>query len=365
MATGNKLTPSADTYIGIEFSRGIAALMVLTAHYSIFISRDKSLLNFLSTGVDLFFVISGFVFARLILGDKNIKVRSFFIKRLFRIYPLYFIAVFVYYYFSVPSENGLLYLVKHLLFLHTTSSKAEAFFLNPPFWSLPVEMEYYMFIPLLAYLCRFNRILPVLFIFSFMLRLVLIIKTGPVGESNIYSVLARHLTGILPEFLIGIFLYQYAVLNKKNKSIKVLYISAIAGIVIIGSLAYFSVVYGAGRISGLFNMLCALGYALLLAPIVMVNQDRFTGKIKSTFVFVGSISYGVYLFHNAVPKALSSVGIEISGYLAFGLCALLTVGVSVVLNRYVEEPLRLYGRRLARRYENSSLGAVVISEARS
>lgn len=54
----------------IELFRGIAAFMVLTSHYAYFFTSELSFLNFLQTGVDLFFIISGFVFAPLILSGN-------------------------------------------------------------------------------------------------------------------------------------------------------------------------------------------------------------------------------------------------------------------------------------------------------
>ena len=81
----------------IELYRGIAALMVMLCHYrSIVFGDERNLLSFLWTGVDLFFVISGFVFAPHITNAK-IKLNSFFIRRFFRIYPLYFLSLWIYF----------------------------------------------------------------------------------------------------------------------------------------------------------------------------------------------------------------------------------------------------------------------------
>ncbi|MEX2365217.1 MAG: hypothetical protein WD601_01335, partial [Pseudohongiellaceae bacterium] len=65
--------------------------MVLVTHYARFITSAGSGLDFLWTGVDLFFVISGFVFAPMVFGEK-VAIGPYLVRRFFRIYPLYFVA---------------------------------------------------------------------------------------------------------------------------------------------------------------------------------------------------------------------------------------------------------------------------------
>src|SRR5690554_6518793 len=79
----------------IELLRGVAAMMVDYAHYHAMAGIDASLSVFTFTGVDLFFVISGFVFAPYFFG-KSLEAKPFFIRRFFRIYPLYVVGVAVY-----------------------------------------------------------------------------------------------------------------------------------------------------------------------------------------------------------------------------------------------------------------------------
>ena len=82
--------------MGIELSRGLAALMVMLTHYAAFIPGAPAGMGFLWSGVDLFFVISGFVFAPMILPMEaesttaNLKLHnnsstlSYFIRRILR-----------------------------------------------------------------------------------------------------------------------------------------------------------------------------------------------------------------------------------------------------------------------------------------
>ncbi|MFT3750077.1 MAG: acyltransferase [Agriterribacter sp.] len=92
--------------------RAIAAFMVIFAHFfssSIFqdypiISKIAGLGN---SGVSLFFVLSGFVITRILLASINSKTyfKSFYIRRVLRIFPLYYFALLCYYYFPYLALN--------------------------------------------------------------------------------------------------------------------------------------------------------------------------------------------------------------------------------------------------------------------
>lgn len=102
-------------YIGLELFRGTAAIMVMVCHYAFMLTEGITLLTFMWTGVDLFFVISGFVFARFILS-KNIEFAPFIIRRFFRIYPLYIASLILYFLITADHQNKIEYFVNHMFF---------------------------------------------------------------------------------------------------------------------------------------------------------------------------------------------------------------------------------------------------------
>lgn len=90
-----------DKIFSIQILRGIAALFVVCFHFryavnDIYAQKDigNRLFEFGSFGVDLFFIISGFIMA--MSARKNENLSEFFIKRFFRIYPLYFAVLTLY-----------------------------------------------------------------------------------------------------------------------------------------------------------------------------------------------------------------------------------------------------------------------------
>lgn len=349
------------TYIGIEFARGIAAFMVLTCHYAYLITEERTVLNFLWTGVDLFFVISGFVFAKLIFSSQ-VNVIAFFIKRFFRIYPLYFVSLIIYFLLSGNNPAKVNYFIHHIFFLHTTNSKEEAFFFNPAFWSLPVEIEFYLFIPILIFfLKKCKKLLFNLLIFSILLKLFLHSNSAH-PAINTYDILDVHLIGLLPEFLIGIYLYQFVISSKsysKSTLMKLNLISACLGIVLISILAMYFVRNGDNGlranilIGGWYNFACAFGYAFILFPLASIDQGKLSKTFHDIFIFIGSVSYPVYLLHNAAPRLFQAIGVDMSGIGLFIACTTLTIIVSIFLHNYIEEPFRIYGRNLSNRWKAS------------
>jgi exopolysaccharide production protein ExoZ len=348
-------------YIGIEFSRGIAAFMVLASHYNYMLFNERTFLNFLWTGVDLFFVISGFVFSRLIYS-KKMAIKPFAIRRFFRIYPLYIVALIIFFALSYQKPEASVRLLEHLLFIHTLESPQNAFFFNPAFWSLPVEIEYYLLIPLLVYIARFSAALWLIFALSIGFRVFLATHTVA-GNYDSYYIMQVHISGLLPEFLIGIFLYQavqrsqsYRESCRKKWQLGALLLGGVG----IALLAYYFVRYGDAGLqqypvfAGLFGILAALSYALLLYAICYLDSALKNRASISLLIAIGSISYPVYLIHNAAPKIIQASGITATGATLFILSLSLTIALSLFLHRCIEEPARLYGKKLSDKLQKPS-----------
>ncbi len=165
---------------------------------------------------DFFFVISGwFVFAPLLLSPARENTVAFAIRRAFRIYPLFLFAVI--FYALLPHktwDNGIV--LQHALFLHTTISKEIAFYYNPAFWSLPVEVEFYLLIGLLV-LLKIRNTTPVLLLLAGLTLLTGLWAHHFLPENtHAKLVLIHHLSSILPEFLLGTLAY---LISKKLRQV--------------------------------------------------------------------------------------------------------------------------------------------------
>lgn len=111
-------------------------------------------LTFGWVGVSLFFVISGFCIHWSFLRRKTFSAASFYRARFWRIYPPYLIALVVSTILAkvnLGSDAGLAQFVTHLFLVHNFS--AETFYgINPAFWSLAAECQFYAAYPVFIWL---------------------------------------------------------------------------------------------------------------------------------------------------------------------------------------------------------------------
>ena len=150
----------------IDGLRGMASLSIVLFHsfygamfllkdferISSFINQLPPWLTFLlntDKAVDLFFMVSGFLMGgalfRQMARSGRIAIGRFYLKRLFRIYPLFLLGIFLYAQDNLrKSFNNLIY---NLLFIDNFRMKT----IIPVGWSLSIEMQFYMILPFLIY----------------------------------------------------------------------------------------------------------------------------------------------------------------------------------------------------------------------
>ncbi len=336
----------------IELLRGIGAWMVLNTHYLGGLCEKPCGIGFLWTGVYLFFVISGFVFAKYVLF-VDIRTVPFLIRRLFRIYPLYALAVLSYFYIKRGGPGALSQLVQHLAFLNTTTVEGARYF-NPPFWSLPVEMEFYLAIPLLV---RFRRRFGIAAIYllvfvSIAFKLGLAIAGLDV---NTRTVLEHHLPHRFAEFGVGIAVYHIYTMRRSwaqsrlGRSIAIFL--GVAALIVLER----GFEKGPGNVSPLlalyFTLLVAVAYGFLLFGLVDWQiSNRYVLKLALT---IGALSYAVYLFHNIPRLAVKWWGAPTTEPIGYMLAIILLLGGCAMLYRYVEAPMREHGRSLTHRWASA------------
>jgi len=102
-------------------------------------------------GVSLFFALSGFLFTYLYLdafGGWTQSLKTFFLKRVFRVYPLYFVLVIVTYLFTTTGDAK--NLLAHLTMTHAFFAPYRVTMI-PPAWTLSVEECFYLMVPPLLF----------------------------------------------------------------------------------------------------------------------------------------------------------------------------------------------------------------------
>ena len=338
----------------VEGLRGLAAMLVLVAHYAHFVVAGEGWWNFATTGVDLFFVLSGFVFAPYLFG-RPLALLPHLVRRFFRLYPLYIAAVLLYVGLREPQATAWSEFFPHLLMAHTLGSRETAFFYNPAFWSLPPEVEFYLVLPLLALWTRrwgFPSLLATAVVLHLGIAVFEIAGEPSVSPRDIAAV---HLPGVLAEFMLGAAAYVLAARLARPAARRALALCGLALLVVFGAL--FAHHYTGGPamannapvwLRGNIGFGAALGYMCLLAAASGTLQTGSPWRIRLA-LYAGHLSYGVYLFHNAAQTLAGRLLPQHPDWQQALSALLMTLLVALLAHLVIEKPLRAYGRSLAKR----------------
>ncbi len=348
---------SADGDPVIEALRGWAALMVMATHYTYLLTPQAGLWGFASTGVNLFFVLSGYVFAPYLFG-KPLRLAPHLVRRFFRLYPLYLCALLLYVGLRLPAATAWDHFGVHLALGHTFTSLAVANFYNSAFWSLPPEVEYYLLLPLLAWAVMRLGFASLLLL-AVAMHLLLVALASPDEGVTARAIATIHLPGVLIEFMLGSL--AYAMAQRKASGHATLLRLALGLLVLAGMLfvysSYIASVNGVARtppvwIGGNIGFGAAIGYALVVSAIThrqWLTAGRPERTLTPWFSLMGQLSYGVYLFHNAAPQILARILPAVSGGAAVLLCVGITLLMAWAAHHAIEWPMRNYGRSLSQR----------------
>lgn len=165
-------SPSKSQIPVLDGIRAVACLAVLSYHVN-FLARNygiwrplhgintliAALVYFGESGVTLFFLLSSFLlflpFAKSLLFDGPWpSLRRFYLRRIFRILPGYFVALFLIALFFHPQFLHHSHWQDLWLFLTFRMNYALSQQLNGPFWTLAIEFQFYLLLPILAWLFR-------------------------------------------------------------------------------------------------------------------------------------------------------------------------------------------------------------------
>jgi peptidoglycan/LPS O-acetylase OafA/YrhL len=260
-------------------------------------------------GVDIFFVLSGFLISQLIalkLKKNEFNYSSFLLSRFKRLAPAYLTLLIITsisaVFFLLPKE--LLLYSKNvefsLLFLSNFHFYALSDYFAPSSksfpllhtWSLAVEWQFYLIFPLLLlYLWRCFKSLPI-YIYCAALALSLI-TTILITYWNI-SFSFYMLPSRAFELLIGGFVGLYGHNSIKQKSI-LLYVSLIALIILIFCMIYFDHDLA---FPGIYAVIVSSSTALLIYAFINYPESALAKFFSYQWLrFIGKISYSLYLWH--------------------------------------------------------------------
>lgn len=346
-------------YEAFDGLRGLAVLMVMLYHsngHNIFFRWGW-------LGVDLFFVLSGFLITEILLGTprKTNSFKNFYLRRVFRIFPLYYFTTILFLWLSatVPQwreqwlfyKSSLLYILFNLhnwlMIFNTSHLKKEMF---SHYWSLSVEEQFYFLWPFAVYFLRSLRKLEILLVSLLLVTILFRAGLFSYYRDSPKLFLAQFCTridGLLIGSLTAVYKFYYA--EQVHKIIKRL--------AVVSALIYSMFVLVIKISGSSFPHFPVFGYTVVSLVFAHLMLSLINGK--SSFLFrlttnavlkkIGKVSFGLYIYHwiflvllcpyIAQSLLLTKYNLEHVNMLSSVLCAILSFVTAMASYHFFEKPI--------------------------
>lgn len=317
-------------------------------------------------GVDLFFVLSGFLITYLLLHEKGrfgrIDTRNFYIRRILRIWPLYFLIVILAFFvfpnipFFVPPNNEIAFMAHNFyrrlsLFLLVLPNIGFILY-NSPYlaaqtWSIGVEEQFYYLWPWIVKNFSWKRLLLTITVFCLGTFTVFYIYYNWVGNTQYANNVPEIVRFFFSQFRIITLMTGGAcamlVYYKKERILNGLFRKEVQmlvyGVLILSLATGF-------HISGLNLEYYGLFFGYFILNLA-ANPRSIVNLEYSWISYLGKISYGIYIYQTAFIVASvhliqgifgGNLSPLIFNLIVYPLSAFLTIGVSALSYRYFETP---------------------------
>ena len=322
----------------IEILRGVAVILVLLFHLKIAAFPSGFI------GVDIFFVISGYLIAATLKGTSKADILDFYDRRIRRIIPLAFSAFTVVLlaapFLFLPFETHQLTdkfiaataLAPNIAYWADVSYfEKQNFRPMLHFWSLGVEYHYYALFPVLLLLTRYIRFLPHL---AFIISLALCVVLTDISAKTAFFLLPTRFW----EFLLG-----YYAFTLQSKNILPLHARTTISLVCIAVLSIAaSMPIPTSGFPGWYAVPVALAAAIFMFCGFQINSKNVTTFLKP-IALTGRWSYSIYLIHFPVIFALAYEPFSYANDLTLAqkvFALILTYALSFLSYTFIETPFR-------------------------
>lgn len=291
---------------GLDTLRAFAVIFVILEHWKFPLNFGPSINSFFASlipngtfGVDLFFVLSGFLISSILLNARDNNdtnklgiIKNFIIRRALRIFPIYYLIIFFLFIIKYP-------LLKENIYWHLSYTSNVLFYKTQQWnnfshtWSLSVEEQFYLLWPWLIVLLN-KRYLKYVFIFSILIGIYTTILTATVFNNKFGYIL---MPSCMHAFGIG---GLYAFLKYDNvihKSFhRVLKIAFPLSILFHFYLAFTNYSGSLNLFSGLFDSIISV---MLIHFTITIKEGWLKDHIieNKLLMKIGELSYGIYLMH--------------------------------------------------------------------
>jgi peptidoglycan/LPS O-acetylase OafA/YrhL len=326
-------TTSKEFFPVIDGLRFLALFMVLMFHMDGYIKDKSSAMTFsqydetfaqipdvfiyMSQGVELFFIISGFILAMPFLkyafglSEKKPGLKAYYLRRLTRIEPLYIVTTILFFVLlaATLSQKHSLYILivslfSSLFYIHSVVFPGVTPFINSVTWSLEIEVQFYILAPFIVLLlCRLKnknirRLLNVTLIIAFAALSWL--------EEYYWQITTANITFYFHFFLAGILFCDIFLLDSKFlKNFDNLWVF-ILGLLLLVLITCTNLTYSYNIFLRIMSPLSIMLFYLI------VCSNRWWSKIFSLngLTLIGGMCYSIYLIHNITISVIGRVFIN-------------------------------------------------------
>jgi peptidoglycan/LPS O-acetylase OafA/YrhL len=323
----------------IQILRAIAVLLVLFYHLKINGFENGFL------GVDIFFVLSGYLMAK--LYDKN-TIKEFYTRRFKRIFPAYLLTIslttFAVAFVASPADFSqrfdrigydLFGLSNFAFWLENSYFDHQNFKPLLNIWSLGVELQYYLIVPFILPIVRKKKIYLFLLI-SFSILLAFLITTIS-SKTSFFMMPLR-----IWEFLIGAYVAWYSAKNKIEDKI---FFPMMAIILFVTVFLFYpidtrsvSIYYGH---PGIASVIIVLITAVILKYPISSKIILKKNILSNLLIKIGDYSYSIYLVHFPVIvifnyEPFEGTNLHITSYQNYFLIIFTTIVISILMFNFIE-----------------------------
>lgn len=358
---------------GLNELRALAALIVIISHVEQM--KEMAGLHYKywfpipgKLGVVLFFALSGFLITAILIGEKatspsGVNLRKFYLKRVLRIWPLYFLIVGsglliinklpV---FEVPMLSDLVYKrldmknISLLLLILPNYVEILIPYLTQ-IWSIGIEEQFYLVQPCIVKYVRKQSVLAVIMFLAVFSRELLLLVNQVFHSSILHDVANQSVySGCIAIGCIGALLCS----NSPDMVVKLIHNRGVQFISLV-LLASFIIAINYYKD---ITILDYRYYAVIFLVIIInaaTNPGSFYNLNNRPLDYLGKISYGLYMYHEfgigcsiAIAKYLSSFAYNYLAFeiLVYSVALLLTVSISALSFKYMESYFLSFKSRL-------------------
>lgn len=331
----------------LDILRGLSILMVVLYHLKLNIF-NYSFFSGGFLGVDIFFVISGYLITSILslnINNEKFSYTNFYKRRFLRIVPIYIFVIFVVlvlsYYLLLPlqltelsksSLSSFLFLSNIFFWRYVNDYYNPDAILNPLLhtWSLSIEIQFYIFFPIFFFLIKkFIKKIHLSFLVTGLVSLLISEIFSRISPYvNFYGFQSR-----LWEFILGSFVYFYREKINLNLNCIIKYLLYLA--IILSSIFFDENVRHPSLITFFF---------LLIVSILILNKDDTNNTyFERALKFFGLISYSLYLWHYPIISFSNKLLFEINLNIKI-ILFLLSIIVSYFSYYFIEKKLRIHFR---------------------